>query len=188
MPTASPQPRARTGGLFADPWSKVYAILDGASIERLPKVLWQHAPEHQCLFRGDLEDDMREVAPYLVELRPGTDFTAWAVSGWGEHWGIFMQAPASLSMIELRKHFRTITRVLSPEGKWLYFRFYDPRTLRSYLPTCEPAELDQVFGPVTTFIAEADDAEQAHWFRRRAGGGLDAQTLPAKETLRGSED
>src|SRR5439155_1286760 len=34
------------------------------------------------------------------------------------------------------------------------FRFYDPRVLRIYLPTCNAAEQQFVFGPVLRFLCE----------------------------------
>jgi hypothetical protein len=48
--------------------------------------------------------------------------------------------------------------VYSPEAKPMYFRYYDPRVLRIYLPTCNAQELATVFGPVTSFVLEDADA------------------------------
>ncbi len=31
----------------------------------------------------------------------------------------------------------------------LVFRYYDPRVLRVYLPTCSPAEFARFFGPIS---------------------------------------
>ena len=47
--------------------------------------------------------------------------------------------------------------VYDPQGKPLYFRYYDPRVLRIYLPTCKESELKTVFGPVNSFYAEGED-------------------------------
>lgn len=171
------------GVLFEDAWSSVYAIFDGASIERLPVVLWEHRPEHVCLFAGEVEPDLAEVAPYLVRLEAGSDFAGWAAGQWGRHSGVFFQAPATLPFIELRKHFRKFLRVQTPEGKSVYFRYYDPRVLRSYLPTCNPQELAMVFGPVTAYAAESADPASALWFRRRADGSLDVETMPASQAV-----
>jgi hypothetical protein len=39
------------------------------------------------------------------------------------------------------------------------FRFYDPRVLRIFLPTCNAQEVFQFFGPVVnSYLAENDDA------------------------------
>ncbi len=49
--------------------------------------------------------------------------------------GAFLLSALRISR-SLRKHFRTFLMVKSPEGDRLYFRYYDPRVLRVYLPTC----------------------------------------------------
>ena len=140
--------------LFAVHDTKVYTILDGASVDGLVEHLEEHTLNFACLYRGELEPDLAEVAPYLVELTPGSEFTNWVISqGWGKHWGIFAVSEQSLSVV--RRHFRRFLRVKSPEGKVLYFRYYDPRVLRTYLPTCNDTETRFIFGP-TTFLACED--------------------------------
>lgn len=37
------------------------------------------------------------------------------------------------------------------------FRYYDPRVLRVYLPTCRPDELRTVFGPIRSYLVEGED-------------------------------
>jgi hypothetical protein len=54
----------------------------------------------------------------------------------------------------LYKHLRKFLIVQSEEGKEMYFRYYDPRVLRVFLPTCEPAQLKEFFGPIEAFLAE----------------------------------
>lgn len=136
----------------------VYAILDGASVPDLPMRLFEMHPPNGCLYRGDLDADLAEVAPYLVHLVPGTRFTNWLLSeGWGRHWGIFVQSVYPL--IELRKHFRKFLTVHDDAGNPMLFRYYDPRVLPKFLPTCQPEELEIIFGDkVSGFFAESDDA------------------------------
>jgi len=96
---------------------------------------------------------MAEVAPYLVKLQKGHKFTEWLIDNYvGKHWGIF--AISSASMVDVRKHFRTFLMVQGPDGKSVYFRYYDPRVLRLYLPTCNAEETSQVFGPIDSFWLE----------------------------------
>jgi len=49
--------------------------------------------------------------------------------------------------------------VQTEDGRELYFRFYDPRVLRIFLPTCNAEEAATFFGPVRQFLVEAQDAE-----------------------------
>jgi hypothetical protein len=39
------------------------------------------------------------------------------------------------------------------------FRYYDPRVLRVYLPTCQPNELRTVFGPIRSYLVEGEDGK-----------------------------
>jgi hypothetical protein len=138
--------------------SRVYAALDGASVPDLPMILYKMNPEHICLYRGDLEPDIAEVAPYLIRMVSGTDFTNWVLTeGWGKHWGIFAQTRYSLT--EMRKHFRSFLTVHDETGNPMLFRYYDPRVLRTFLPTCNGAELTAFFGNVTNYILEDEDSQ-----------------------------
>lgn len=151
--------------LFADEDLGVFALLDGASIPSLLENLYEQQPEYVCLYRGELTSDMAEVAPYLVKLEPDTDFTEWMLEkGWGNHWGVFAFSRESLSA--LRRHFRKFLIVYDPENKPIYFRYYDPRVLRTYLPTCSPQDLDTVFGPVESYLLEDESAKFALRFRK----------------------
>jgi hypothetical protein len=142
--------------LFSEEGMNVFAVLDGASIPDLLQVLHQHQPESVCLYRGELKPDLASVAPYLVHLQPGTPFADWLIgSGWGEHWGVFALAEASL--VAMRKHFRKFLTVHNTEGKPLLFRYYDPRVLRVYLPTCNTAELQTIFGPLNSYLLEGEE-------------------------------
>jgi hypothetical protein len=145
--------------LFSQPETNVYAVLDGASIEQLPQLLWEHEPENICLYRGELEPDMAAVAPYLVKLEYEHSFTKLVCEqGWGNHWGIFAITPAEVNIRDMRKHFRRFLMVYDPDGKLMYFRYYDPRVLRIYLPTCNAEEINYVFGPINSYLLEDEDS------------------------------
>ncbi len=146
--------------LFENVELNVFAVLDGASIPDLLENLYEQQPEHVCLYRGELEPDMAEVSPYLVKLRPDSDFADWVIEkGWGQHWGIFVLSHESLRA--MRRHFRKFLVVYDPENKPLYFRYYDPRVLRVFLPNCNAEELATVFDSVTCYYLEDDDSSVA---------------------------
>ena len=144
--------------LHADSEQTLYAVLDGASIPVLLELIDEHEPEHACLFSGDLHPELEQTAPYLVKLEPDSAFSRSVVEqGWGNHWGIFVTVPKDVAFVAVRKHFRTFLRVRDPDGKLMLFRYYDPRVLRVYLPTCNDDESATLFGPVTGYMVEADD-------------------------------
>jgi len=137
----------------------VYAILDAARDDAVYQELVNSDIENICLYRGEKAIELATVAPYLINLKREDPFTQWFLNaGWGKSWGIFVQSPASLN--ELRQHFRTFLMVYDEEGKPLYFRYYDPRVLRVYLPTCNESELKVVFGPVTRYVIEGENANE----------------------------
>jgi hypothetical protein len=51
----------------------------------------------------------------------------------------------------------------------MVFRYYDPRVLRVYLPTCNAEELATVFGPIETFWTEGSDPATLLEFHRDGG-------------------
>jgi len=145
--------------------TNLYAILDAARDDSILTKLSTFSVEAVSLYRGEPEETLATVAPYLVDLGRNTSLTRWLVTaGWGQSWGILLTSPNSIE--ELRRHFRHFLLVRNPEGNELYFRFYDPRVLRVYLPTCTAPETQQFFGPITAFFLESEDASEVLEFTR----------------------
>ena len=136
--------------------TKLFCVLDGAQFEDLPVRLYEMNPPNYCLFTGDLEPDMLYVAPFVVNLLPNHAFTDWVFEqGVGKNQGIFAHSLHSIK--EMRKHFRALVDVYDEQGEPLIFRFYDPRVLRRFLPTCRPDELKTFFGKIQQFFAEDEE-------------------------------
>lgn len=170
---------AITTRLFEDDDLNVFGILDGAAIPDLLTHLYSSELEYECLYRGELQPDMAEVAPYLVRLDKVSRFTNWVIEqGWGNHWGIFALSRQDLG--PLRRHFRTLLVVHDSNAKPLYFRYYDPRVLRVYLPTCNASELAAIFGPVERYFLEASQPGEILTFGNNSG-----VLLQSKEEVKG---
>ena len=152
-------------GLVHDEEETLCAMLDGASVpDLLERLHAEPSIERECLLRGTLEPDMKQVAPYLVKLEPESEFAQWVVgTGWGNHWGSFVTSRQGFR--KLRNHLRALTLVHRRNGTPLYFRFYDPRVMSVFLPTCSPAQLKQMFGPVDAFLAENEAGDAMSIFR-----------------------
>jgi hypothetical protein len=141
---------------------QVHAVVDAARDPRLIGLLDATGLERCCLFAGPLSAALRAAAPHLVHLAPNVRFTRdWLQHGWGRAWGVLTIAPPDVSLQQLRQHLRTLLRVRDENGRTLLFRFYDPRVLRAYLPTCTATETLQVFGPVHQFVCESEPANDA---------------------------
>ncbi|KAA6460915.1 DUF4123 domain-containing protein [Acidobacteria bacterium AB60] len=149
-----------------DRWSfmKTWAILDGARDERIARAVERSSAEKCCLYAGRISPQLQEVAPYLVRCERGEELTELVLEhGWGNAWGVFFSS--SGSMDTLRKHFRKFLRVTDEAGRKLLFRFYDPRVLRIYLPTCNHEELTTIFSPLERFVVEAEEGKAAMEYR-----------------------
>ena len=144
--------------LFSDPEVDLYAVLDGASLLNITSLLAKYRAEHVCLFRGELDPEVAQTAPYLVRVPIHSPLSEWIISGWGNHWGIFATTKAGFRTI--RSHFRSFLMVYDPNRKPLYFRYYDPRVMRIYLPTCNSEESASLFGPVLSYYMEGADSNQ----------------------------
>jgi hypothetical protein len=153
-----------TGRDEAGSW--VYALVDAARDPSIyPLIRSESLMTYACLYAGSLPWELARVAPYLVLLDHGTEFTDSLLElGWGNHWAVYLTSTALPD--ELRGHFRRFLQVRNEGGKKYLFRFYDPRVLRIYLPTCTEDELRFVFGPVDRFIAEGERPASAIEFRR----------------------
>lgn len=156
--------------------TSVFAIVDGARDERIFGAVDATYQPKECLYTGDLPWQMQMTAPYLVELARGERFTRLLLEkGWGHSWGSFLRTETGFK--QLRRHLRQFLRVRSHDGKRLVFRYYDPRVLRVYLPTCRPAELETFFGPIDAFVTEGEDATGMLEFRREGGGLVQTDLL-----------
>ncbi len=149
--------------LFDDPDMGIYAVIDGASVLDLLDALHEHRPEYACLLGGDLTPDMAEVAPYVVRLQAETPFFRWLLDRWwGRHFGVF--AAASSDLRSVRRHFKSLLTAYDPQGRPVFFRYYDPRVLGAYLPTCNEQETRLFFGPISWFPFENDQGASLSWY------------------------
>ena len=136
----------------------IYAILDAAQDENIYKLLMGCTEEFTCLFNGEIPNVLARAAPYLIKIPVRSPiFEQIYQNGFFNNWGIFFFSYESGTA--LRKHFQSLLRVKTEDGRRLYFRYYDPRVLRTYLPTCTPSELRQFFSFVDTFWAAAEEGE-----------------------------
>jgi hypothetical protein len=139
------------------PRQNIWMILDGARTVDVFRFLLECHLEYSCLYSGPLTPDLEMAAPYLVQLDHGYRDTHRLIRrAWGNSWGVFLRTDASLK--RLRRHLREFLTVRDTKGTRMVFRYYDPRVLQVYLPTCVTAELRTVFGPIECFWTESHDA------------------------------
>lgn len=134
---------------------QLYALLDAARDPRVLALLQSSGEWYQSLYEGPQGDELAAFAPYLVQLPAASRlFQPLLEQGWGQSWGVFLSSRQPFA--DVRKHFRRFLLVRFEDGREAYFRFYDPRVLRLYLPTCTAVEIEKFFGPVAQFLVEAE--------------------------------
>ena len=154
--------------LLSDEETKLYAVLDGARNDAIYPTIMQSDCAFECLYLGELEEDVAQSAPYLIQLDRDKEFTHWLFrEGWGDSWGIFIQA--AMQFKDLKRHLRKFLMVYDPNHKPLYFRYYDPRVLRIYLPTCNAGELGIVFGQINGYVLEDQNPDTLLRFSNNSG-------------------
>ena len=143
---------------------KVWAVLDAARDRRIYSAVMSTYTDHCCLHSGELPPELKLAAPYLVALNSEDRVTRNILKdAWGNSWGIFLRSDANMET--LRRHLKKFLLVKDPKGKRLIFRYYDPRVLRVYLPTCWPEELDTFFGPIKAYMVEGEELASVVRFR-----------------------
>lgn len=158
----------------------VWMILDGACDRRIYSDLLNSHLVYSCLYSGTLPYELEVAAPYLVQLEHDDKSTRRLIErAWGESWGVFLRCDARME--RLRRHLRTMLVVKTWRGERLVFRYYDPRVLRVYLPTCTQEELKTVFGPIEQFFTEGESASTLNSFEFTRG-----KLIRADATLNGA--
>lgn len=138
--------------------SKKYIVLDGAKMHDQIEVAKRFNYRNICLYSGEAMERLNSVAPWLFTFGLNSTFAQWYLANaGGQYWGIIIESEASFKTVYL--HLKKFLLVKTEAGKKLYFRFYDPRVLPTFLETCEPEQLIDFFGPITKYILELKNGQ-----------------------------
>jgi hypothetical protein len=132
---------------------QLYLLLDAARVGSRMEEAFGLNKEYDSLYRLSSQQNLATVAPYIFSAKPGSAFFNWYLeNGPGNSWGVLVSS--AVSMEDLHKHFRKILMVSTEDKKKIYFRFYDPRVLKMFLPTCNAQQILEFFGPVKNLLLE----------------------------------
>jgi hypothetical protein len=165
------------------PGDILYSVVDAAKDYRLAmasrdllgeplRPLFYKAPRH-----------MDRVGPYMTRIQCTNrypDYMKLWADRLGDNAGILLLSSSWPQAI--RSHLRSIFKVYDERGAMFYFRYYDPRVIRTYLPTCTAKECRQFFGPVRSFLVEGE--APGTMLRYRAGQSavqMDEEQIPVAE-------
>ena len=158
--------------------SPTYAVLDGARDPRIAALA--RGELVRCLYRGTLPKELGEAAPHLMRVWPGNEPSERLFkTGWHNAWGVLLSYNGPIKV--LYRHLRRFLRARTEEGNNVLFRWYDPRVLRVWLPTCTPEEIELFFGPVQAIAVEDEAPDSFHVFRRALRGFEHRHVSPANK-------
>jgi hypothetical protein len=152
-----------------DPVRLFYVVDSAHDADAAPKLqAWANNGAAVSLYDGDAAERLDGVAPYLLHLGDDAAMFDWIWQfGWGRSFGVFVWAEQSL--VDLRAHLRRLTKVRTEDGRVLLFRFYDPRVLSVFLPSCDAEQALFFFGPARRFFAEGTGGETLAAYDLRNG-------------------
>ncbi len=153
----SSEQRAQARAALRARGGPLYAVVDAARDVWVLQLLRESVDEVRCLFDPPESQTLFRVAPFAVKLADDSTLLDYLVAlGWGRSWGVYLEYERPFA--RLREHLRQAFDATNPEtGQPAYFRFYDPRVLRDYLPQCSAAERARLFGEIRCFFAEGAD-------------------------------
>lgn len=162
------QPQLDLSGYQPAPDNTLYAVVDAAFGLQLTMRARELELPICSLIEGDLSPQLAAVSPYLVQI----DLKSAYLERWSEYLGrnagLLLESAAGFD--ELLAHLRRLFHAVDPQGSQSSHRFYDPRLLRAYLPTCSSEELRSFFGPVSCFVAEGEEPGELLHFELASGG------------------
>lgn len=161
-------------GLRQEGGSAPFLLIDCAGIEggaaRLPH---EALSDLECLFTGDLADELADVGPYLGRLKSlAPEVRVVAEEALANQVALLaiVEDPEDgqppLSFAQLHRHLRKFNVVYDPEGKPLYFRYCDPRILVDVLKLLDSKQLDGFFGPISRLVLVDGRGQVLQLFRQ----------------------
>jgi hypothetical protein len=131
----------------------LYALLDAARDPEVLRLIRGAGEPYWSLFPGEAGARMADSAPYLVRLPEGSPFLPALIRrGWGKSWGVYLVSQKPVERLVPALQFLLL--VQDEAGGAMYFRYYDPRILRAFLPVATPRQADLFFAAVSAFLIE----------------------------------
>lgn len=163
--------------LFVSTEGGLFVVLDGGRNDNIHAFTRSANLPWMYLVDGVVDDTFKICAPRVIE------FGEWAGESllqlldeiWSGSSGVFVRTNANL--VTLRRHLSSLLTAALPNDMQVFFRYFDPRVLRAYLPTCTPDELELVFGPISEFMLEGPEQPDLLLRYRNIGGSLQVEEV-----------
>ena len=151
----------------------LYALVDAARSDQVLPRLASGQSDYQSLFVGTEKEPLFSAGPFLVS--PGGDraLLKWlATEAWGESMVLFITSQAPCD--QLLHHLQSLLKAITEENDERFFRYYDPRVLRNYLPNCDSDSGWRFMGPVARLMVEAEEGGRLLCWKRESLGCVPA--------------
>jgi hypothetical protein len=122
---------------------KTYVIVDAAKIKKLTnELIALTSLKYENLFMPYEQEQLEEVAPYLIELKKEDEFTTWVYENvYGKQGAMFIHSTQNIEELSehLRPYITTTTNVPNPKNETelieveAYMRLYDPRVFPRFI-------------------------------------------------------
>lgn len=174
---------------------RLYGVVDAARDRELAFAARDRfEQEIRWLFKGTAASHMGDVAPYLVPIayplrhaHVDADYLDLWAERVGGSVGILLVTRADPEA--LWTHLRELFLATDAEDHKYFFRFYDPRVLREYLPTCTGGELNEFFGPVLRILCDAARPGRMVCYRADHGElGIDERAVQSEAAAHSSSE
>jgi hypothetical protein len=150
----------------------LYAIVDSARNEEIYKYFLTDNITYRSLFQGKMDVKLFGVSGFLVKCRKDSIVFNWLTTeALGDSCSIFFITKAHFE--EVFRHLQKFNRVYLEDDDIVYFRYYDPRILRLYLPSCNNKEIRAFFGEIESFFMESENPDILTEFQRYSAGWSD---------------
>jgi len=139
---------------------RLYAVVDPAREPQVLEWLGGSGLPFQCLFQGEKAKSLAEEAPYLLHFGNDVDALRSLVEAHHDS-ATVIYLVSDAPFYAVRRHLRRIQIVRTEDDQSVFFRYYDPRVARVFLPTCDDEQIRWMFGDVVErWLCETE--EEAH--------------------------
>ena len=111
---------------------------------------------NESLFKGTKDEVIMDVSPWLLQIDDQLSENLSKETDFSMQFTLQVEAAGDIHRVatHLRKFiYQTI------DGREYFFRFYDARVFKKYLPTCDKDQILDFFGPIDSFLIEEEAAE-----------------------------
>ncbi|MFP7675606.1 DUF4123 domain-containing protein [Marivita sp. S0852] len=136
-----------------------YLLIDAAADPSIHIHLDAFPEAARCLFDGETGEQLSDVGPWLAKPERHGDLWEWFLDEcWGRNSAVIVRT--SLPMARLKQHLKKFLRVQRDDGHVMFFKFYRPAHLRSYMPAFDDDQRIAFMKGIDAWFAETEEGAE----------------------------